>query len=45
MTSILDEHLEAGELTDLPGHCKFCGSICPVWLPLSHDAWGEGFTR
>lgn len=23
--SFMQEHLEAGELTDLPGHCKFCG--------------------
>ena len=40
--STLQEHFAAGELTDLPGHCKLCGATAPESPHLMHDPYGKG---
>ena len=40
---IIRQHFEAGELVDLPGHCKLCGATAPDESPhLMHDPYGKG---
>jgi len=38
MPTDLKEHFDAGPLTDLPGHCKWCGGVIPDGTEfLMHD--------
>lgn len=36
------EHIAAGETTDLPGHCKWCGKEIEGEPSLMHDPSGAG---